>query len=408
MNAREIRIEDYVYDLPPDRIAHHPLEERHDSKLLVYKAGEISEDIYKNLTGYIPSESMLVFNNTKVIPARLLFTKETGATIEIFCLEPHAQDHSSVMSSKGTCTWKTMIGGASKWKSRPLIKRMNHDGAELTFEARLVEKLSDSYLTRFSWTPEQLTFAEMLQAAGSMPLPPYIKRPASVEDKNRYQTIYAATEGSVAAPTAGLHFSSELLTSLDQHLVKRRFVTLHVSAGTFRPVKAEQMKDHQMHAEWIDVEGSTLMQLAEHEDLLFAVGTTAARTLESLYWMGLKTMINPNITIDSIGIRQWEVYDQLHSDKLPPKTEAFKVLAEWLKANDLGRLLCTTELMIAPGYRFQTVDGIITNFHQPGSTLLLLVAAAVGDDWRKIYDYALQHEFRFLSYGDGSLLYVKQ
>ena len=425
-DVKHISIKDYTYTLPDERIALHPAADRDASKLLIYENGSISEDIYKNIADHLPANSLLIFNNTKVIKARIRFQKPTGGIIEIFCLEPYEaiNEYSTIMNKKEMVRWKCMIGGASKWKgggleklvagSSKLVVGSGESGAViadyglqtagLTLKARLVEKLPDAYLVEFSWEPKDLSFAEVIGQAGDIPLPPYIKRHTDDADSERYQTIYARDEGSVAAPTAGLHFTKDIFDRLSKKNIQTEFVTLHVGAGTFKPVKAETMAEHEMHAEWIEVTSELLAQLiTDNDKTIIAVGTTSLRTLESLYWMGIKTMLDPAIT--HLQLAQWEVYEEPLANTATSAKESLLALSAWMKRNDLNKLFTQTQVLIAPGYSFKIVNALVTNFHQPQSTLLLLVAAAIGDDWRKVYDYALQHEFRFLSYGDGSLLF---
>ena len=406
-NPKDISIFDYTYDLPAERIALHPLAARDASKLLVYKNGTIQQDIYKNISAHLPANSLLIFNNTKVIKARIRFKKSSGGVIEIFCLEPFEanNEYSSVMNKKGSVKWKCMIGGAGKWKEDGLKRELGIGNWELG--AKLIEKLSDAYVVEFSWMPADLSFAEVLEQAGDIPLPPYIKRKTETEDTERYQTIYAADEGSVAAPTAGLHFTKEIFNSFVQKNIQTDFVTLHVGAGTFKPVKATIMQDHEMHAEWIDVSIEMIEDLIKQLDkTIVAVGTTSLRTLESLYWMGVKATVQP--AVKQLDINQWEVYEApLANNKLTAE-ESLLSLLKWMKENNRQKIFTRSQILIAPGYHFKIANAIITNFHQPQSTLLLLVAAAIGNEWRKIYDYAMQHDFRFLSYGDGSLLFINQ
>jgi len=402
-SPKNISILDYTYDLPAERIALHPLMERDASKLLVYKSGEIKEDVYKNMAQYLPANGLLIFNNTRVINARVLFQKDTGGIIEIFLLEPYNADHSTALSATGNTTWKCMIGGASKWKEKNLRSKIKN--VELT--ASLIEKLPDAYVVAFVWEPPALSFAEILELCGEIPLPPYIKRKPGTEDSHRYQTIYAKDEGSVAAPTAGLHFTQGIFNRLAEKNIHTDFVTLHVGAGTFRPVKAATMAGHEMHAEWIEVSFETIERLLHYPDkTIVAVGTTSLRTLESLYWMGVKTVLQP--AIKKLHLSQWEVYEEPLAGNTITAKEALSSLSAWLKTTKHEKLFTRSQILIAPGYSFKIADVLITNFHQPQSTLLLLVATAVGEDWRKIYDYAMQHDFRFLSYGDGSLLFINK
>ena len=403
IHPKKISILDYTYELPADRIALHPLAERDASKLLVYKNGEIKEDVYRNIDQYLPPGSLLIFNNTRVINARVLFQKSTGGIIEIFLLEPWHADHTTALSATGKTNWKCMIGGASKWKEKNLKLKIKN--VELT--ASLIEKLPDAYVVAFTWEPPGLSFAEVLEQCGEIPLPPYIKREAETGDAERYQTIYAKDEGSVAAPTAGLHFTSEIFDRLAEKNIQKGFVTLHVGAGTFKPVKAATMEGHEMHAEWIEVSIQTIGDLLLLADKpVVAVGTTSLRTLESLYWMGVKTILEPDVK--DLQLTQWEVYEEPLVNSRVPAVESLSSLQNWLKVNKQERLFTRSQILIAPGYTFKIAHAVITNFHQPQSTLLLLVAAAIGNNWRMLYEYALQHDFRFLSYGDGSLLFINK
>lgn len=405
MHPKNISILDYTYELPTDRIALHPLAARDSSKLLVYQNGKTLQDVYNNIDKHLPAESFLIFNNTKVIKARLRFQKSSGGIIEIFCLEPHEEinEYSHVMNKRGSVTWKCMIGGVSKWKEEELVISLEFGSLEL--RARLIEKRSDAYVVEFMWRPAHLSFAEVLEQCGDIPLPPYIKRKTESEDVNRYQTIYAKDEGSVAAPTAGLHFTENIFHRLAAKNIQKDFVTLHVGAGTFKPVKAATMQDHEMHAEWIDVSVEFIENLISQLDkTIVTVGTTSLRTIESLYWLGVKAHLNPDIKL--LNINQWEVYEaQLINTNLKA-ADALSALLCWLKKNNEQRLFTQSQILIAPGYQFKIANAIVTNFHQPQSTLLLLVAAAVGENWKTLYAYALQNDFRFLSYGDGSLLYI--
>ena len=408
-HPKNISIQDYTYDLPAGRIALHPLAERDASHLLIYQAGEIKQDIYKNIAAHIPADSLLIFNNTKVIKARIRFQKTSGGIIEIFCLEPQEliNEYSHVMNKKGSVKWKCMIGGVSKWKEAELKRNWELGIGTVNLSARLIEKVSDAYVVEFNWAPGHMSFAEILEHCGDIPLPPYIKRKTEKEDIERYQTIYAEDEGSVAAPTAGLHFTENIFKSLVEKNIQKNFVTLHVGAGTFKPVKAATMQDHEMHAEWIDVNIEVLENLINDlNKTIVAIGTTSLRTLESLYWIGVKANLQPSLK--QLHLNQWEVYESPLTDCTISAAESLTALVNWLKKNKHQRLFTQSQILIAPGYQFKIAKAIVTNFHQPQSTLLLLVAAAIGDDWRKIYDYAIQHDFRFLSYGDGSLLFINQ
>lgn len=406
MSPKKISILDYTYQLPDEKIALHPKDKRDASKLLIYKGGKIGEDVYRHIAGHLPKNSLLVFNNTKVIKARLRFQKISGSTIEIFCLEPNEaiNEYSTVMNKKGMVQWKCMVGGISKWKEPELVKQL--PGINAVLKARLIEKITDAYIVAFNWQPASLSFAEIIAAAGDIPLPPYIKRITDEADTGRYQTVYAQHEGSVAAPTAGLHFTKEVFDELAAKHINTTFVTLHVGAGTFKPVKATVMEQHEMHAEWIDVDIAAVENvLSNINNGIIAVGTTSLRTLESLYWMGVKISIDPSIT--QLKIEQWDVYEKPLAAVNITAAVALQYLLEWMKKNELNRLFTETQILIAPGYQFRIIKALVTNFHQPQSTLLLLVAAVIGDDWHKIYDHALQNDFRFLSYGDGSLLFLR-
>jgi S-adenosylmethionine:tRNA ribosyltransferase-isomerase len=406
-DPRTLSIKDFTYLLPDERIANYPLPERDASKLLIYKGKTIKEDIYRNIADHIPAESLLVFNDTRVIEARLLFQKSTGGVVEIFCLEPHEQyaDVTTAMMQQKTVLWKCLIGGASKWKHGQILeKKIIQDENEIILKARFIEKSETSFTVELSWNEPSLSFAEILHLAGVIPLPPYIKRGAEPDDAERYQTIYANQDGSVAAPTAGLHFTEGVFKSLEAKNVQKEFVTLHVGAGTFMPVKSETMQNHEMHAEYFTVTRSTIEKLINNADQkIIAVGTTSLRTIESLYWLGVKqSTVNSQ---QSMEITQWEVYE---SEQNISATDALTSLLKLMQKNNVDQITAKTQIIIAPGYKFRIVKGLVTNFHQPQSTLLLLVAAFIGDEWKKTYEYALQNDFRFLSYGDGNLLWLDQ
>lgn len=408
-DSKLISINDYTYSLPEERIASYPLLNRDASKLLIYKGGNIDEDVYRDIASHIPDKSLLIFNNTKVVEARLLFTKETGGVIEIFCLEPHEQypDVTTAMQQKGKVWWQCLVGGASKWKPGQLLnKTTSANGETITLQAKYVEKRTGSFIIELLWSQPELSFAEILHYAGAIPLPPYIKRAAEESDAERYQTVYAQHDGSVAAPTAGLHFTEKIFSDLAAKNVSTDFVTLHVGTGTFKPVKSETMQEHEMHAEWIDVSKSTIENiLANLDNNIIAVGTTSLRTIESLYWLGVKNfgVGSQESGIKPIQLSQWEAYEL--ADKNMPVAEALTALLNWMNENKLERLVTKTQILIAPGYELKIVKGLITNFHQPQSTLLLLVAALIGSKWKEVYQYAMDNNFRFLSYGDGSLLW---
>ena len=405
MDPKSISVNDYDYFLPDERIALHPLAERDASKLLVYKNGNIEETVFSSIDKYLPEKSLLVFNNSKVINARLIFTKPTGAVIEIFCLEPYGdiRDYATVMAATEMVQWKCFVGGAAKWKDEILQKEIDVAGNKIILSAKKVAKLTEAFVVELFWEGN-FCFAEIIEAAGKVPLPPYIKRNTDGEDSSRYQTIFAAHDGSVAAPTAGLHFSPSIFEKLEAKNIEKAFVTLHVGAGTFKPVKGETMQEHEMHAEYIDVDIATIEKLKDNIGNITAVGTTSLRTLESLYWIGIKVHYNAQIT--NPEILQWDVYeDELATSKYST-LEALDFLINWMNANKKKTLFTRTQILIAPGYSFRVVNTLVTNFHQPRSTLLLLVAAAIGNDWQKMYEHAMKNDFRFLSYGDGNLLFL--
>ncbi len=404
-DVKQIRIEDYRYELPEERIALYPLEERDASKLLLYKEGNISTHVYRELSSCLNSNSLLVRNNTKVVEARLLFTKDSGGVIEIFCLEPaDGQPVEEGLQSCGKVRWNCLVGGLSKWKQPILAQTMKFNHQEIVLSAVIAERREEYIVAEFSWDAGNISFGEIMSCAGHVPLPPYLNRKAAPSDTERYQTVYAQKQGSVAAPTAGLHFTERLLNDLQEKGIEFAELTLHVGAGTFLPVKSETMSGHAMHREWIRVDISLLDQLigAAEKDIV-AVGTTSLRTLETLYWMGVKIKHRPDAILRDLEIQQWDPYQT--DAKGVSKTDALSCLRDWLMRNDQKELLCATQLLIAPGYTIRMADAILTNFHQPSSTLLLLVAACIGEDWRKVYQYALENDYRFLSYGDGSLLY---
>ena len=411
MHPENIFIKDYTYELTEERIAKYPLPQRDESKLLIYKNGKIEENNYYNLDKYIPSNSLLVFNNTKVVEARLIFQKSSGSVIELFCLEPAEEypDITTAMMQKKKVLWKCLIGGAKKWKDESLIKMIKmieSDSKEVELVAKKIKKLTDDFLIEFSWNDASLSFAEILHHTGSVPLPPYLHREAEETDKERYQTIYAKHEGSVAAPTAGLHFTERLFQKLEKKNIQRDFVTLHVGAGTFKPVKTETISEHEMHAEFFEVQKIFIENLLYHLDKnIIVVGTTSLRTIESLYWLGVKTIFQAEISQHDLQLQQWEVYNIDASDI--STEQALQSLLQWMNKNQTEVLVTKTQIIIVPCYELKVANGLITNFHQPQSTLLLLVASIVGDYWKKIYSYALENNFRFLSYGDGSLIWKK-
>ena len=406
MDTRHIRIRDFSYDLPDSRIAKYPLPERDKSRLLVYEHGNISQDTFTQLPHYLPKDALMVFNNTRVIRARLHFNKQTGARIEIFLLEPDfPADYEQNFSSKHACSLLCLVGGLKKFNVSTLTKRIEVNGESVEIEAAYKEPVGTSHRIRFQWTG-QATWAEILEAMGELPIPPYLNRDAEESDLRTYQTVYGKVKGSVAAPTAGLHFTDRVLAEIHNLGIEREEVTLHVGAGTFRPVKSEEIGEHDMHTEHIAVKRDTIQRLLKHGCQAIAVGTTSVRTLESLYYMGVKALglDSGEETGDAmeLGVPQWMPYGC--SPDSPSTEQALKSLLDYMDRHELDVLHSCTQIIIAPGYRYRIVKMMVTNFHQPQSTLLLLVSAFVGEDWRKIYDYALANDFRFLSYGDSSLL----
>ena len=405
--VKNISIKDFSYDLPDARIAKYPVDPRDHSQLLLYRDGEISRSQFKNLPQYLPENSLLVYNNTKVIRARMFFRKETGAQIEIFCLEPlMPADYAQNFQAQGSCEWLCLVGNLKKWKGGKLHCQLSLNGQDVVFSAEHVGVEDKAQRIRFSWTPAEIPFGDLLEQAGQIPIPPYLNRESQQSDERSYQTVYSRIEGSVAAPTAGLHFTPAVLQSIDEKQIKRQEVTLHVSASTFQPVKSEQMDGHPMHLEFISVEASLIEDLLKYEGRITAVGTTSVRTLESLYWFGVHLLESNTMQSNSVEesvwtLHQWYPYED-HQDY--SMQQAMQALLDDMRAKGETQFTASTRLLIAPGYTFRVVSDIITNFHQPQSTLLLLVSAYVGDDWRRIYDYALANDFRFLSYGDSSLL----
>jgi len=410
MDPRNIPISQYTYELPNDRIATHPLPERDASKLLIWKKSTISQDIYRNIASHLPHDSLVVFNNTRVIEARVLFQKSTGGVIEIFCLEPHEQyqDVTTAMLQEGKVWWKCMIGGASKWKhGQELQKIIRHDGGTVVLNASIKERKPDSFTIEFTWQPSTLSFAALLHEAGLIPLPPYIKRNVELDDAERYQTVYASSDGSVAAPTAGLHFTENILHDLASKNIRTSYVTLHVGAGTFKPVKSATIGEHEMHAEFMQVNTDTIGSLLQFQNKhIIAVGTTSLRTLESLYWLGVKIIHQPSIDAADLFIQQWDAYE-LDASNISAEA-SLNALLRWMQQRNMQSFTTKTQLLIVPGYSLRVANVLITNFHQPQSTLLLLVAAVAGENWKNIYEYAMQNDFRFLSYGDGCLIFAQK
>ncbi len=419
-----IPIKDFDYSLPNDRIAFTPAPNRDESKLIIWNNTIIAEDQYKNIATHIPANTILVFNNSKVIAARILFNKQesnqqvavqssiqkenSNSSIEIFCLEPTIEycPVQIAMQSNIKVQWVCLVGGAKKWKEQFLTKTLLYQGQEIIFKAEKIDQTEGKFIIEFSWNNSNMIFSQLLSLAGLIPLPPYIQRKATDQDKDRYQTTYAIEEGSVAAPTAGLHFSKAVFDSLLIKNIQSQFVTLHVGAGTFMPVKSETIDQHIMHAEFMDVQKSMIEYLLNTKEKIIAVGTTSLRTLESLYWLGIKIIKNEEIKTSELHLTQWEASDNI--DIKISKEEALIALLNWMQLHELDQLITTTQLIITPGYPFKICNGLVTNFHQPKSTLLLIIAAIVGDEWKNIYQFALDNDYRFLSYGDGCLFWINQ
>lgn len=422
MDTKHIKISDYNYSLPDERIAKFPIAQRDHSKLLVYKHGEVSDDVFYHLPDYLPKGALMIFNNTKVIQARMHFRKETGALIEVFLMEPAAPtDYELMFQTAGHCSWLCMVGNLKKWKEGSLKRDFEIKGHSLTLSAtmRRGEVGADgkaaslavgggtNYWIDFDWDNENISFAEILEAVGELPIPPYLNRETQESDKTTYQTVYSKIKGSVAAPTAGLHFTDAVLADLDAHGIDREEVTLHVGAGTFKPVKSLEIEGHQMHTEYIVVHRRSLEKLLHHDCQVIAVGTTSVRTIESLYYMGVHLLKHPEANEEDLHVNQWDPYDDGRDgglvDDITPM-QAIQTIVDYLDKNGLEALHSSTQIIIAPGYTYKIVKMLVTNFHQPQSTLLLLVSAFLHGDWHQVYDYALSHDFRFLSYGDSSLL----
>ena len=404
MKTKDIHISEYNYELPDERIAKFPKAERDHSKLLVYNKGEVGEDIFYNLPNYLPQGALMVYNNTKVIQARLHFRKETGALIEIFLLEPaEPADYEQMFQQTEHCSWLCLVGNQKKWKEGTLTRELRVKNEEVRVSATRRGEHGTSQWIDLEWDNERVNFAEILDEMGELPIPPYLNRETQESDKTTYQTVYSKIKGSVAAPTAGLHFTERVLKDVDARGIEREEVTLHVGAGTFKPVKSDTIGEHPMHTEYIAVRRHTLERLLAHNCEVIAVGTTSVRTLESLYYMGLKVVQNPDIREEELHVNQWEPYEEGRC-KMEDVRSVIQALLDWMIRKELTVLHSSTQIIIAPGYTYHIVKMLITNFHQPQSTLLLLVSAFVKGDWHKIYDYALAHDFRFLSYGDSSLL----
>lgn len=400
-SPQKIHIQDYNYNLPDDRIAKYPLTKRDNSKLLVYKNEKITDTVFSNINNFLPENCLMVFNNTKVIQARLHFQKTTGAQIEIFCLEPCIpNDYQLNFQQTEKCSWVCLIGNLKKWKEGSLTRQINVNEQIVNFTAIRTKSHGDAHVIDFEWDNQGVTFSELLDAVGELPIPPYLNRATEEQDKQTYQTVYSKIDGSVAAPTAGLHFTSEVMKSLKDQGMKLAEVTLHVGAGTFRPVKSDEIGDHVMHSEFISVQKSFIEELIRFEGKVIAVGTTSVRTLESLYYIGVSLESQKQ---SHLHVSQWMPYND--SNNRLSKKDALKNILAYLEANSLSTLIADTQIIITPGYEFKIVNGIVTNFHQPQSTLLLLVSAFLGNNnWKNIYEHALSSDYRFLSYGDSSLL----
>lgn len=402
MNPQNIKIKDYNYQLPDSRIAKFPVAERDTSKLLIYDKGNIHHDTFRSITSYLPEGALMVYNNTRVIQARMYFHKLTGALIEVFLLEPAApSDYELMFQSRNHCSWICMVGNLKKWKEGALTRNIEIGNTTVTLSVERRQEVHTGHWIDFSWDNDSISFAEIIDAVGELPIPPYLNRDTEASDLTTYQTVYSKIKGSVAAPTAGLHFTDRVFADIDAHNIERQEVTLHVGAGTFKPVKSEDIAGHEMHTEYISVHRHTIERLLAHNAQAIAVGTTSVRTLESLYYMGCKLIGNPELSEEQLHISQWEPYEQSPTYSA---TESLKALLDWYDRNEVSVLHSSTQIIIAPGYSYHIVRMLITNFHQPQSTLLLLVSALIGDNWHRVYDYALEHDFRFLSYGDSSLL----
>ncbi len=403
---QNLSISDYNYNLPDEKIAKYPVEPRDTSKLLVYKEETIIDERFKNIPAYLPENSLLVYNNTRVIHARLRFSKATGAKIEIFCLDPHdPTDYQISFATKNKVVWKCMVGNLKKWKGETLHREIIWDSTTLNLSAKHLGAEGKNQLIEFSWDGEA-TFSEIIEACGEIPIPPYLNRESEEKDKQVYQTIYARSEGSVAAPTAGLHFTEEVFSALKAKNIQQEAVTLHVGAGTFQPVKTDDVSNHEMHAEWVSVHQDSIKNLMNHLGNITAVGTTTVRTLESLYWVGVMLAQDPNLNSSDLKVEQWIPYDK-NIEHISTKASLQAILS-YLKREGTNSVRFFTRIIIVPGYTFRLVNRMVTNFHQPSSTLLLLVSAFIGDNWINIYEHALKNDYRFLSFGDSSLLFPKK
>lgn len=402
MEIQKIDLKEYEYTLPEERIAKHPLEKRDHSKLLVYNKGIIHHRHFFDLPDLLDSDCLLIYNNTKVIPARLVFQKQTGARIEVFLLQPVSPSKvmSEIMASKKPVVWETLIGNLKRWKEgEELQGTVSVANQEVVLTARLLNRVLNQ--VEFSWSDKEIAFVDLVEACGETPLPPYLNRKVQEDDKSRYQTVYSEKEGAVAAPTAGLHFTEEIFEGLRKKGVQEAALTLHVSAGTFQPIKVQNVEEHPMHSEQMEIKLETIEKLLKHKGKIIAVGTTSVRTLESMYWFGVQLLENRGSLFQIEKLAPYAL-----RESLPTGKESLEAIIKEMKAKSVDNLLGTTEIFLFPGYRFRLVEGLITNFHQPGSTLVLLIAAILGEDWKKVYHEALANDYRFLSYGDSSLIWV--
>lgn len=401
--VKHIKIKDYNYPLTDVRIAKYPLSERDHSKLLIYDKGEIKEDVFYNIAEYLPKNALMIFNNTKVIQARMHFRKDTGALIEVFLLEPYAPaDYEQMFQTTSECSWLCLVGNLKKWKGQQLGREINIKGKDVFVKVDYEREHHISHLIKFSWNNNEVSFAEILDAIGELPIPPYLNRETQESDKTTYQTVYSKIKGSVAAPTAGLHFTDNVLSSVSNYGIDLEEITLHVGAGTFKPVKSDEIGEHNMHSEFVCVHKSTIEKLLLHDGKAIAVGTTSVRTLESLYYVGLKLLKDKDLSEDELHVCQWEPYAD--DVKQVSAVKAIEQIREYMEEKNVNSIHFSTQIIIVPGYDYKIVKMLVTNFHQPQSTLLLLVSAFLHGDWKRVYDYALSHDFRFLSYGDSSLL----
>ena len=403
---RNININDYNYDLPDEKIAKYPLDERDMSKLLVFDGDKIEEDRFRNISTHLPAGSLLLFNDTKVINARMIFEKETGARIEVFCLDPISpSDYAQAFAQNGRCSWKCLVGNSKKWKDGRLKKSIIVDGKNLDLYITRVREIGNSFEILFEWDNPDICFSQIIDVAGNIPIPPYLNRSSEDIDKVRYQTVYSHYQGSVAAPTAGLHFTERVMGDLKKCNIQSDAVTLHVGAGTFQPVKTDNAAEHEMHTEHFIVKRTTIEKIVQYLGNITITGTTTVRTVESLFCVGAQIFENKDVDAEEFHVSQWEAYE--YKDKYDVR-EILENLLSWMTAKGLEYIRCATQIMIVPGFRFRITDRLITNFHQPKSTLLLLLSAFIGDEWRKVYGYALENNFRFLSYGDSCLFLNKK